>query len=631
MNPQTAFDAENAENKREGTESHPQGWARPRSKRESLLYALRPSAISASKEVSPAFIRAGKSRTSPSAALWMAMLAGSVAISGCAGTPRSVQALPEVERSALPSMQQQITEEAHKLAQSQDALREGLTVKRPLPVLPMVQPMFDPLEQTTLNVALNGATVSQIMGVFADQARLNLIVDPAVLALDKRADLHLKNVSVREAIDNVMAAFDVHGRVQGNTLRVDLMEERVFSLDFLNTVMGMEVSAGGNVFGAGSSGGGGGGGGGGSAGGAGGANALRGDVIISGGNGGKTDPYEQIEAAVKSIIGDRQQSQRKGRAEDKADEEEMGAGAAYSLNRLSGSLYVKARPSQIRGIEKTLERTQKVLRRQVQIEAQLLDVQLSDGFELGVDWDLLRSHVAGRYGVDPGSLQPTAGTLPNAGNGLPTRVLNIPERLLGSANGASLGLAYQGGSFAMAIRALRSFGTVKVLSNPSVMVRNGTPALLSVGTSSRYVASSLVSVTNPGGGATTTTATVETDSVFAGLMVGVIPFVRDDGRVELLVHPMQTDVEQQSLQLIDVGNGIRVTLPVVNYKGMTTTLNLGDGDMAMIGGLIDQRQGTNDRGAPGLSDVPLFGMLFGNQDSSHAARELVMVLRVKVL
>lgn len=67
-------------------------------------------------------------------------------------------------------------------------------------------------------------------------------------------------------------------------------------------------------------------------------------------------------------------------------------------------------------------------------------------------------------------------------------------------------------------------------------VRNGTPALLSVGTSSRYVSQSASTQTVPGGGASTTSSSVQTDTVFSGVMVGVLPMVRDDGRIELLLN-----------------------------------------------------------------------------------------------
>lgn len=557
---------------------------------------------------------------SRSAYLFSALCAA-VFLAGCAtqGTPRSAETLYRVDHETMKRLREEMVAESKKLAEAQDGLQKEIAPPRQAVTLPMAAPAFDPLEAKTINVSMMGASVSQLLAAIADQAGLNLVVEPEVLALDKRADMHLKKVSLRETINEVMRAFDLAAEIKGNTLRVNLMGERIFSLDLLNAVMSLDVSSGGNVFGANTAGGGSGGS----------SNALRGNVVLAGNIGSKTDPYEQVEQAVKRILGEADGPRKPAAVEENEKDDKLRP--VYSLNRISGSLYVRARPSQIQSIDKMIERTQKILRRQVHIEAQLIDVQLNDGFELGVDWNLLRRNAASNFGVSPSTLGSAAGTLPQPGGDLPGRVLSIPAQLIGSQNGPSFGLAYQSGSFSAILSALRSFGNVKVLSNPNVQVRNGTPALLSVGTNSRYVSKSSVTVSNPGGGASTTSSDVQTDSVFAGVMVGVVPFVRDDGRIELMVHPMQTDVDSASLQLIDVGNGNRISLPVVSYKGMTTTLNVSDGDTVLIGGLIDQRTSDNDSGAPVASDIPIFGALFSNKRNMHASRELVMVLRVKVL
>ena len=549
-------------------------------------------------------------------------------LSGCATetteSRRSMGALPTAEYESVKKMRDEIVLESKKMAESRDALRQEIQTTRPQPTLAVVPPVVDVLEQELISVSMMNASISDLLIAFADQASLNLIVDPNVIAMTKRADMYLKKVSPREFVNEVVRAFDVVGEIRGNTLRVNLLEERIFALDMLNSSMTMDVSSGGNVFGANSGGGGS-------------SNALRGNVLLSGNNGAKVDPYEQIENSVKRILGEGEGTKKAATtgpaATLNADESPQEKTAStFTLNRNSGALYVKARPSQLRSIEKLLERSQKILRRQVQIEAQLIDVQLSDGYEFGVDWNLLRQHAAAGFGAVPGTLGTVASNLGQRGIAdLAQRSLTLPAQLLGSAAGPSAGIAYQEGSFSTVLTALRSFGAVKILSNPSVQVRNGTPALLTVGTSSRYVAKSSVTLNTPGGGASTTSSDVQTDSVFSGVMVGVIPFVREDGKIELMVHPMQTEVEAKSLALIDVGAGNRLTLPVVNYKGMTTTLNVGDGDTVMIGGLIDRRVGNDDRGAPVASDIPILGKLFSNQRSNHTSRELVMVLRVKVL
>lgn len=567
-------------------------------------------------------------------------------LAGCAGTPpRSVKSLADADTEAVQRMREVAAAESMKLLANQEMIQREMRRETPPPELKPKEPKFDPLEGKLITVAMSKATISQILAAFADSARINLIVDPAVIREGMLSDMYLRGVSLREAFSEVLRSYDVSGEIKGNTLRVALNEEKFFSLDFLNTTTNLDMSTGGNVFGGGNAG----------------SNALRGNLSLSGAGGTKTDPYAEIEGAIKAILGEnlRRTSTPSASAvppptaaipgaggvaatpsqpapaslfnaaQDLADGEK--SDAAFSLNKMTGTLYVKARPSKMRAIEKMLARAQGMLRKQVYIEAQLIDVQLSDNFEFGVDWSILRGQLAANFGATPMALASTTSTLTNAGNAFPSRTVTIPSQFVGSQNGQSLGIGYQGSTSGVVINALRSFGNLRVLSNPNVQVRNGTPALLSVGSSYRYVARTTSSQTAPGGGATTTTSDVQTDSVFSGVMVGVLPFMREDGRIELLVNPMQSDVDQKSLQLVAVNDTNRVTLPVVSYKGLTTTLNVGDGDVVVIGGLIDQRTSGSDKGAPGVSDVPLFGKLFGNQADTHASRELVVVLRVRVL
>lgn len=570
-------------------------------------------------------------------------------LSGCASEPpRSTSSLTPPDTVAADKLREYAAEESRRLLVHQQMLLDEMNKPAPAPVIAPLAPAFDPLETKLIDVAMSKASISQILGALADAGKINLIVDPNVLKGGQLADMYLRQVTLREGFNEVLATYDVAGEFRGNTLKVNLTEEKLFSLNFLNTQSSIQMGSGGNVFGSSNSGGGG-------TSASSGSGAQQGNLTMSG-SGANTDPYLEIEHALKSVLGEgnsdrkaqlnqsAQQNPRtptspwlSGSSAEKMDAAlpaplaTMGEDSGFTLNKMTGTLYVKTRPSKMRAVEKLLAQVHKVLGKQVYVEAQLIDVQLSDNFEFGVDWTSLRSRLAAGFGSTPMQLSGSAGVLPNAAAGYPSRSISIPAALIGSVTGPALGVSYQGSNYGVVINALRSFGNLKVLSNPNVQVRNGTPALLSVGTSSRYVSQSASTQTVPGGGASTTSSSVQTDTVFSGVMVGVLPMVRDDGRIELLINPMQSDVDPASLQLVSVGGDNLVSLPKVSYKGLTTTLNVGDGDVVVVGGLIDQRSSNNDRGAPGVSDVPLLGKMFGNQTKVHGSRELVIVLRVRVL
>ncbi len=579
------------------------------------------------------------------------LIAIALLLSGCAmSPPRSVEGLQPPDNVAAERLREQMAQESARLLEHQQKLREELNKPAPKPVIQPMAPVFDPLEGKLINVGMSKASISQILAAFADAGKLNLIVDPAVIRGGQLADMYLRQVTLREGFNEVLRTYDVAGEFRGNTLRVNLTEDKFFNLSFLNAKSSLQMSSGGNVFGA-------------STGGNSSSSAQQGNLTMSAGGGAATDPYNELESALKAVLGESAQARggqpQQGQpvqtglvqpsqpgagqtgasmnnpglaASTLAVQPTMGDDTGFTLNKMTGTLYIKARPSKMRAAEKLIDHVQKTLGKQVYVEAQLIDVQLSDNFEFGVDWTHLRSRLATGFGTTPMQIGGATTTLPNGTAGAYLdRALTIPAAVIGSLAGPAAGLSYQGSNYGVVINALRSFGNLKVLSNPNVQVRNGTPALLSVGTSTRYVSQSSTTQTAPGGGASTTSANVQTDTVFSGVMVGVLPFVREDGRIELLVNPMQSDVDQSSLQLVAVGGSNLVSLPSVSYKGLTTTLNVSDGDVVVVGGLIDQRTSGNDRGAPGLSDVPVFGKLFGNENKTHRSRELVIVLRVRVI
>lgn len=591
------------------------------------------------------------------------LLFAALVLVGCANQPqRSSSSLPAPDPVTSDRMRENAVQESQRLLEHQQKLLAELNKPAPAPVIAPLEPKFDPLEGKLINVAMSKASIGQILSAFADAGNLNLIVDPNVLKGGQLADMYLRQVTLREGFNEVMRTFDVAGEFKGNTLRVSLMEEKFFSLNFLNSKTSIQMGSGGNVFGSTNSGGS-------SSGGSSGGNstsgsgAQQGSLTLSGSGGSTTDPYTDLANALKSVLGENNRSRaaqpqnlngglEHTLAQSAAPSSSVWAGGipvgrtpapapaplatmeddgGFTMDKTTGTLYVKARPSKMRAVEKMLAMMHKVLDKQVYIEAQLIDVQLSDNFEFGVDWMTLRSRLAAGFGSSPMQLGGASGVLPNDGLGYPARAISIPSTLIGSTNGPAMGMSYQGSNYGIVINALRSFGNLKVLSNPNVQVRNGTPALLSVGTSSRYVSQSSSTQTVPGGGASTTSSSVQTDTVFSGVMVGVLPMVRDDGRIEILLNPMQSDVDPSSLQLVATGGGNLVSLPKVSYKGLTTTLNVGDGDVAVIGGLIDQRTSADDRGVPGVSDIPVLGKLFDNENKVHGSRELVIVLRAHVL
>jgi MSHA type pilus biogenesis protein MshL len=302
------------------------------------------------------------------------------------------------------------------------------------------------------------------------------------------------------------------------------------------------------------------------------------------------------------------------------------------LNRSTGTLYVKGRPSQVSTISQQVERYKNVLGRQVLIEAQILDIELNDNFQYGVDWARLQSNTAAAFGSNPITLGSITTNLPDATN--PGRSVTIPAQAIGTAGASQFGLAFGNSNQSIAINMLKAFGSVHVLSNPSLRVKNTQPAVVSVGRNDRYIEQTSSNVSNSGGGQSTVSANVITGNLFDGVMLGVIPFISDDGTINLTINPVQTTVQPGSTDLVNVGtelNPQRISLPIVDFKGITTSLSMHSGDMVILGGLISENGSRTKAGLPGVADVPLLGEALGNVSRVSKSRELIVVLRVRSL
>jgi MSHA type pilus biogenesis protein MshL len=564
----------------------------------------------------------------PTTALVKATAALSVVLlSACvAPPPQSAKNLSDPDTESVRRIQEVAQAESRKLLEQQERLLAELRKTAAAKALEPPAPQYDPLEGRTISVSISNGTISQILTAFADAAKVNLIVEPAVVQQGALTDMFLKDVSLREAFNELLRSYDVSGEIRNQTMRIRLHEEKFFAMNFLNVNSQMSLNSGGNVFGSNSSN----------------ANsAISGALSMTASSTQRADPYTEIENNLRAILGENRPANESSQTaatnartpQEPTQVQQPNQNQAFTLNRTSGTLFVKARPSQMRAVEKLIKQTQDMLTKQVYIEAQLIDVQLGDGYQLGVDWTQLRSRLALNFGVDALNLSPTGnGSLPGSRGSYPGSSLTIPARAIGSSTGlATGGIGYADTNGSAVINALRNFGTLRILSNPNIQVRNGTPAMLSVGTSLKYVSRSSAAQNNIGGGATTTSSEVQTDSVFSGVMVGVLPMMRDDGKIELLINPVQSDVDPKTLELVQVNQFNSVSLPQVAYKGLTTTLNVNDGDVVVVGGLIDQKSSGANSGVPFLADVPVLGKLVSQEGDARFARELIVVLRVRLL
>ena len=164
------------------------------------------------------------------------------------------------------------------------------------------------------------------------------------------------------------------------------------------------------------------------------------------------------------------------------------------------------------------------------------------------------------------------------------------------------------------LNALFTNGDARLLSSPNISALDGQPAAVFIGDSITYVSS----VTTGPTGQNITTATVN-----AGIKLLVTGKVNNDGYVTMNIHPeVSTPTFKPS-----IGGAV---LPDISTREATTTLRVKDGDTIAIGGLISDQDIKNVSKVPFLGDLPFFGQLFRDSQTSHARNEIVIFVKVSI-
>ena len=236
--------------------------------------------------------------------------------------------------------------------------------------------------------------------------------------------------------------------------------------------------------------------------------------------------------------------------------------------------------------------------KQVLIEAKILEISLTDGMSLGVDWEQLLGDVriaTGGFtkGVVPKDVP--ISPVPDAGEGGFANIIT------------GAGTKYQ---FTAAIDVLQTKTRVNTLSTPKVLAIHGKPAKVQVGGQQGY----RVTTTNLG------VATETIEFIDTGTILEITPYVTGEKEVLLNVKP-----EINSATIEEGG------IPVVSSTVVSTWLLATSGETLFIGGLIQDVKTKDKKGVPYMSEVPGLGYLFGRTQDGTRKTELVVLITPQIV
>ncbi|MDP2825964.1 MAG: pilus (MSHA type) biogenesis protein MshL [Sulfuritalea sp.] len=301
--------------------------------------------------------------------------------------------------------------------------------------------------------------------------------------------------------------------------------------------------------------------------------------------------------------------------------------ASIIVNPEAGVVMVRATSRQHEKVQEYLDLVLTSARRQVIIEATIAEVSLSDQYQQGINWQSLRS-------LRPGN--------PQAGFSLaqnPTTLTNPVATTSGSFATVSgttpgafaflLNYVAPGLGLSSTLSLLETFGKVKVLSSPKISVLNNQTAMLKVVDNVVYFLIKNDSTTTTTG--TTNNFTSTPQSVSVGLVMSVTPQISENGSILLNVRPTISSLKGAGKTDPTPGLAVANVVPEIQTREMESMLRLSDGEVAVMGGLMEDRVNYNTNEIPGLGGLPVIGNFFSNRNDTTTKTELVIFLKPTII
>ncbi|MCX7857672.1 MAG: hypothetical protein N2513_06800 [Deltaproteobacteria bacterium] len=449
---------------------------------------------------------------------------------------------------------------------------------------------LDPLSLKRVSVNVRAAPLRDILFVICKDAGLNLVIEKDVDP-NLPTTVILQNVTLKDALDGVLSSTDYFYTIERNILTVKTRATKIFHLNVTPVIQQYGVDVGGDILG-----------------------GVTGQLVA----GAQATGTTQLKGSVtKSEKGD-DTAYKFWDALEKTISNIIGQDGVFHVNRLTGTIMVSATKRALKLVEDYIESVKKVLSRQVTIEAKVIEVALTSGLKYGIDWSFLRewTHGSRRFTLGGGTTDFTSvvpGSSPSSGITFSFTSTTIRN-------------------FDLIIKALSEFGDIRTLSNPRISVVNGQPSLLTVGRNFTFISKAESSISTAVGGTPIITYTVETSNLLSGLMIGIVPYVNEEGEITLTITPIVSNLLGIETRTFGTtGSQTLIQLPTVDLRELSTIVRVKNEEIVVIGGLIKKEEKFVEHKTPVIGDLPLIGGLFKGKDKEEISTELVILLQPRII
>jgi MSHA biogenesis protein MshL len=506
-------------------------------------------------------------------------------------------------------------------------------------ILPKPRPTTKP---ETYSVVVNGVKVQELLFALARDAKLNIDVHPGITGT---VTMNAIDQTLPQLLTRISEQVDMRWELNGPNLVItpDTPYLHIYRVDYVN----MERLASGTVGVSSQIGSGGGSSGGGSGGGGAGVGGNSSSTTVR--NTSDNKFWATLEKNIKDILhetdkilpGANQQAARpqganaQGAQGSPTSPTEANVtfreAASVIVNAEASVIFVRATSRQHEKIQEFLDQVMANATRQVLIEATIAEVQLNNQYQQGIDWSVLRTRgltslsgnqiASGNVNTIPPVIPGVTGVAPSALPSAPT----FPNLLTLAAS--------RGTNIAGVLQLLESFGNVRVLSSPKLSVLNNQTALLRVVDNIVYfnVQVSLAAGNLNSNAVVATNTTPVTVPV--GFVMNVTPQISDNDTILLNVKPSTTRL----VKFVNDPNpalaaaGVVNQVPELRMREMESLIKVNSGQIAVLGGLIEDSVNDVEDTVPLINSIPIIGSLFSSRNRNNTKTELVVFLRPVVV
>ena len=497
-----------------------------------------------------------------------------------------------------------------ELEQSREAASLGTRVVPPQQVLNALVPQIAFSEDDAAGVdarfdfsVKDAMPVREFFSLLTADTDYSVVVHPDVKGSVSALDL--KNVTVQDVLDQIIEIYGYSITLDDGVyqIRPGGLQTRIFKLNYLNVTRSgsssMQITASG---------------------------ISEGSQNRNNGNYGGQVANTNPNAGGQGGFNNNQSNQNSGRASIQTETETdywkdletvirsiIGTGSGPSLSSLTGSesrsvivspqtgmILVRAFPKELKEVGEFIEASQAALQRQVVLEAKILEVELSEGFQSGINLQALGDRkVSAAYG---------SGTIEQSIVGTPLSLnLNFTD-------------------FTGVIKLLESQGNVQVISSPRILTLNNQKAIFKVGQESYYLTAANTTAYGQGTGGNVVNSNSNLEPFFSGIALDVTPQISEAGDIILHIHPILSEVKEEVKRILD--NDFPLASSATRESD--TIARVRNGEVIVISGLMQTRSRGSTSGIPGVDEIPIISRALEQNERTTVKTELVILLRAMV-